>query len=78
MFVSVVPLALRQLPGKSIVATIQDLRNSFTFVVATDNLRQAARPSDSSATIYLGELGVKIFTDPAKIPAEDCVTGRFG
>ncbi len=62
---------------------IAELRNDFTIVIVTHNMQQAARCSDYTAFMYLGELvehGVteQIFTQPAVQRTEDYITGRFG
>ena len=59
------------------------LKNDYTIVIVTHNMQQAARISDYTAFMYLGELiefdtTKKIFTSPAKKQTEDYVTGRFG
>jgi phosphate transport system ATP-binding protein len=62
---------------------IEDLKKSYTVIIVTHNMQQAARVSDYTAFMMLGELvefGVtdKIFTNPAKKLTEDYITGRFG
>jgi phosphate transport system ATP-binding protein len=62
---------------------IAELRNDFTIVIVTHNMQQAARCSDYTAFMYLGELiehGVteQIFTQPKVQRTEDYITGRFG
>ncbi|MBK6727757.1 MAG: phosphate ABC transporter ATP-binding protein PstB [Xanthomonadales bacterium] len=62
---------------------IAELRNDFTIVIVTHNMQQAARCSDFTAFMYLGELiehGVteQIFTQPKVQRTEDYITGRFG
>jgi phosphate transport system ATP-binding protein len=62
---------------------ILDLKKDFTIVIVTHNMQQAARISDYTAVLYLGELieydtTNKIFTNPANKQTEDYVTGRFG
>jgi phosphate transport system ATP-binding protein len=62
---------------------IQELKNDYTIVVVTHNMQQAARVSDQTAFLYLGELieagpTSQIFTAPAKRETEDYITGRFG
>ncbi len=62
---------------------IAELRNEFTIVIVTHNMQQAARCSDFTAFMYLGELvehGVteQIFTQPSVRRTEDYITGRFG
>ncbi len=60
-----------------------ELKKEVTIVIVTHNLHQAARISDNTAFLVLGELiefdrTVKIFTAPSQKLTEDYVTGRFG
>jgi phosphate transport system ATP-binding protein len=62
---------------------IDELKTDFTIVIVTHNMQQAARISDYTAYMYLGELiefGVtdQIFIKPLKKQTEDYITGRFG
>ncbi len=62
---------------------ILELKNDFTIVIVTHNMQQAARISDQTAFLYLGQLiefdeTSRIFTNPSKKQTEDYVTGRFG
>ena len=62
---------------------IHELKAHYTIVIVTHNMQQAARVSDFTAFMYLGELietGVteQIFTAPARRETEDYITGRFG
>ena len=62
---------------------INELKEEFTIVIVTHNMQQAARISDYTAYMYLGELiefGVtdQIFIKPGKKQTEDYITGRFG
>ena len=62
---------------------IGSLRGTYTFVIVTHNMQQAARISDNTAFFYEGaivEFGPtkKIFTNPDKQQTEDYITGRFG
>jgi phosphate transport system ATP-binding protein len=62
---------------------VHDLKKDFTIVMVTHNMQQAARVSDFTAYMYLGELiefGVteSIFVNPKKKETEDYITGRFG
>ena len=62
---------------------ISTLKNEYTVVIVTHNLQQAARVSDYSAYMYLGELiefgrTEAIFMKPNRQETEDYITGRFG
>jgi phosphate transport system ATP-binding protein len=62
---------------------IRQLRASYTIIIVTHNMQQAARVSDLTAFFYLGRLvecnrTELIFTNPANKQTEDYVTGRFG
>jgi phosphate transport system ATP-binding protein len=62
---------------------IHDLKKDFTIVIVTHNMQQAARVSDYTAYMYLGELIEFDFTDtifikPSRKETEDYITGRFG
>jgi phosphate transport system ATP-binding protein len=62
---------------------IHDLKKDFTIVIVTHNMQQAARVSDYTAYMYLGEVIEFDFTDtifikPKKKETEDYITGRFG
>ncbi|HET6587619.1 MAG TPA: phosphate ABC transporter ATP-binding protein, partial [Oleiagrimonas sp.] len=61
----------------------EELKREFTIVMVTHNMQQAARVSDRTAFMYMGELveygdTEKIFTAPDKQQTEDYITGRFG
>jgi phosphate transport system ATP-binding protein len=62
---------------------IEHLKTRYTVVIVTHNMQQAARVSDYTAFMMLGELvefdiTEKIFTNPANKLTEDYITGRFG
>ena len=62
---------------------IVELKDEVTIIIVTHNMQQAARVSDSTAFMYLGELiefdrTDKIFTNPANRLTEEYITGRFG
>src|SRR6266699_1581962 len=62
---------------------VHELKHDYTIVMVTHNMQQAARVSDYTAYMYLGELiefGVtdEIFIKPKKKETEDYITGRFG
>jgi len=59
------------------------LKKELTIVIVTHNMQQAARVSDRTAFMYLGQLvevGLtkQVFTNPSKKQTEDYITGRFG
>ena len=75
--------ALDPIATGKIEQLIADLKQQFTILMVTHNMQQAARVSDFTAFMYLGELvehGVTetIFTKPTKQQTEDYITGRFG
>jgi phosphate transport system ATP-binding protein len=75
--------ALDPIATASIEELIHDLKAKVTIVIVTHNMQQAARVSDFTAYMYLGELieyGVtdEIFIKPKKKQTEDYITGRFG
>jgi phosphate transport system ATP-binding protein len=62
---------------------MHELRETMTVVLATQNIQQAARVSDYTAFLYMGELvefdrTERIFTNPRERRTEDYVTGKFG
>ncbi|WP_147651495.1 phosphate ABC transporter ATP-binding protein PstB [Vulcaniibacterium gelatinicum] len=62
---------------------IDELKRSYTIVIVTHNMQQAARVSDYTAFMYLGDLvefgaTETIFSRPARQQTEDYITGRFG
>lgn len=62
---------------------INELKHDYTVVIVTHSMQQAARISDYTAFMYLGELiefgeTERIFTRPEKQATEDYITGRFG
>jgi phosphate transport system ATP-binding protein len=66
-----------------IEATMLELKKDYTFILVTNNTKQAARISDRTAFFYLGELiemdtTQKLFTSPANIKTNDYIRGRFG
>ena len=75
--------ALDPIATLKIEELIDELKEQYTVVIVTHNMQQAARVSDMTAFLYLGELiefdeTKKIFTNPAKTQTEDYITGRFG
>jgi len=62
---------------------IDELKDDYTVVIVTHNMQQAARCSDYTAYMYLGELiefgdTQNIFVKPIRRETEDYITGRFG
>jgi len=75
--------ALDPIATQRIEELVYDLKKSYTIVIVTHNMQQAARVSDHTAFFWLGRLVEydrtdKIFTAPAEKLTEDYVTGRFG
>ena len=75
--------ALDPIATAKIEELIHELKASYTIVIVTHNMQQAARVSDHTAYFYLGrliEFGLteKIFTSPTRRETEDYITGRFG
>jgi phosphate transport system ATP-binding protein len=62
---------------------ITELKRQYTIVIVTHNMQQAARVSDYTAFMYVGDLVEfgntdQLFTKPAKKQTEDYITGRYG
>jgi phosphate transport system ATP-binding protein len=75
--------ALDPIATASIEELISDLKHKVTILIVTHNMQQAARVSDFTAYMYLGELiefdvTDTIFIKPKKKQTEDYITGRFG
>ena len=75
--------ALDPIATQKIEELIHQLKKSFTIIIVTHNMQQAARVSDITAFFYLGELietgeTNTIFTRPKLKQTEDYITGRFG
>jgi phosphate transport system ATP-binding protein len=75
--------ALDPIATAKIEELMLDLKNSYTIVIVTHNMQQAARVSDHTGFMFLGELvefGVtkELFTNPQDKRTEDYITGRFG
>ena len=75
--------ALDPISTAKIEELIDELTNDYTIVIVTHNMQQAARVSDFTAFMYLGELiefddTSKIFTSPGDRRTQDYITGRFG
>jgi phosphate transport system ATP-binding protein len=75
--------ALDPISTARIEELITELKEDYTIVIVTHNMQQAARVSDHTAFMYLGELiefdeTNKIFTSPSDRRTQDYITGRFG
>lgn len=75
--------ALDPIATANIEELMSELRNKLTILVVTHNMQQAARVSDYTAYMYLGELieygdTDMIFTRPSRRETEDYITGKFG
>ena len=75
--------ALDPIATQRIEELVYSLKSSYTVVIVTHNMQQAARVSDRTAFFWLGRLieydrTDRIFTAPAEKLTEDYVTGRFG
>ena len=75
--------ALDPIATQRIEELIFDLKQDYSVVIVTHNMQQAARISDYTAFLYMGELieygeTDRIFTNPAEERTEAYITGRFG
>ncbi|NNM82015.1 MAG: phosphate ABC transporter ATP-binding protein PstB [Burkholderiales bacterium] len=75
--------ALDPISTAKVEELITELKDDYTIVIVTHNMQQAARVSDYTAYLYLGELiefgeTTSIFTTPKQKATEDYITGRFG
>ncbi|HXE19837.1 phosphate ABC transporter ATP-binding protein PstB [Castellaniella sp. UC4442_H9] len=75
--------ALDPISTAKIEELIAELKSDYTVVIVTHNMQQAARCSDYTAYMYLGELMEfgptdQIFVKPTRKETEDYITGRFG
>ena len=75
--------ALDPISTAKIEELISELKEDYTIAIVTHNMQQAARVSDKTAFMYLGELVEfdatnKIFTSPSDRRTQDYITGRFG
>jgi phosphate transport system ATP-binding protein len=75
--------ALDPISTAKIEELIDELKDDYTIAIVTHNMQQAARVSDFTAFMYLGELvefgeTTRIFTNPADRRTQDYITGRFG
>ena len=75
--------ALDPISTAKVEELIHELKKDYTIAIVTHNMQQAARVSDYTAYMYLGEMiefgdTNKLFTQPDKKQTEDYITGRFG
>ena len=75
--------ALDPISTLTIEELINELKSKYTVVIVTHNMQQAARVSDQTAFMYMGELieysdTNSIFTKPKMKKTEDYITGRYG
>ncbi len=75
--------ALDPISTLKIEELITELKDRYTIVIVTHNMQQAARVSDYTAFLYMGELieygdTNTLFTNPARKQTEDYITGRYG
>jgi len=75
--------ALDPISTAKIEELVYELKSDYTIVIVTHNMQQAARVSDYTAYMYLGELievgkTDMIFTNPKQKATEDYITGKFG
>ena len=75
--------ALDPISTAKIEELITELKQDYTIAIVTHNMQQAARVSDFTAFMYLGELiefgeTTRLFTSPADRRTQDYITGRFG
>ncbi|MGY8565043.1 phosphate ABC transporter ATP-binding protein PstB [Stenotrophomonas rhizophila] len=75
--------ALDPISTSRIEQLVEELKHDYTIVIVTHNMQQAARVSDYTAFMYLGDLiehdrTEVIFSQPNKQQTEDYITGRFG
>jgi phosphate transport system ATP-binding protein len=75
--------ALDPISTSRIEQLVEELKKDYTIAIVTHNMQQAARVSDFTAFMYLGDLiehapTETIFSNPSKQQTEDYITGRFG
>ncbi|MCF7964912.1 phosphate ABC transporter ATP-binding protein PstB [Methylobacter sp. Wu8] len=75
--------ALDPISTLKIEELINELKEKYTIVIVTHNMQQAARVSDYTAFMFMGELiemgtTSELFTNPRKQQTEDYITGRYG
>ncbi|MFO8153338.1 phosphate ABC transporter ATP-binding protein PstB [Thioalkalivibrio sp.] len=75
--------ALDPISTAKIEELMEELKEKYTILIVTHNMQQAARVSDYTAYMYLGELieyadTMHLFTNPGQKATEDYITGRYG
>jgi len=75
--------ALDPIATQKIEELMLELKSSYTIIIVTHNMQQAARASDITAFVYLGKLievgeTDTVFTRPKIKQTEDYITGQFG
>ncbi|MDO5639336.1 MAG: phosphate ABC transporter ATP-binding protein PstB [Neisseria sp.] len=75
--------ALDPISTAHIEELVSELKKDYTIAIVTHNMQQAARVSDFTAYMYLGEMievgdTKQVFTNPARKETEDYITGKFG
>jgi len=75
--------ALDPISTAKIEELIEELKEKYTILIVTHNMQQAARVSDYTAYMYLGEMieyadTMHLFTNPSQKATEDYITGRYG
>jgi phosphate transport system ATP-binding protein len=75
--------ALDPISTLKIEELINELKRDYTIIIVTHNMQQAARVSDYTAFMYMGNLVEygdtdTLFTNPSKKQTEDYITGRYG
>ncbi len=75
--------ALDPISTAKVEELIVELKRKYTIIIVTHNMQQAARVSDFTAYMYMGELiefddTAKLFTNPRRKTTEDYITGRYG
>ena len=75
--------ALDPISTARIEELVEELKQDYTIMIVTHNMQQAARVSDFTAYMYLGELieygdTKRLFVTPSKKATEDYITGRYG
>jgi phosphate transport system ATP-binding protein len=75
--------ALDPISTSKVEELVHELKNDYTVAIVTHNMQQAARVSDYTAYMYIGELvefgeTAELFVKPKKKETQDYITGRFG